>query len=249
MIRPASPSQGLRPAHAVKRLAQVSTLAIAASLGGCAAHLDGYSEVKGYVLTEAAERHPITLAEREVMIDIAVAPHQAGLAPYQHAEVADFARDYKRLGSGRLAVMVPSGSVNESAAARVYDAIRHAIIAENVPAGAILVESYYADREPHPPIRLSYNRQIAQAPDCGDWSEDLGDTRENLPFLNLGCATQANFANQVANPADLLGPRGMGPRASERRDVTWDKYVKGETTVSEKSEEEKAGTVSDVGGQ
>jgi pilus assembly protein CpaD len=46
----------------------------------------------------------------------------------------------------------------------------------------------------------------------------------------------------VANPADLLGPRGMDSRPAERRLVTWDKYIKGETTGAQKSADEKIET-------
>jgi pilus assembly protein CpaD len=52
----------------------------------------------------------------------------------------------------------------------------------------------------------------------------------NLPYPNFGCATQRNFGAQVANPADLLGPRSETARSSERRDQVWSKYVKGAAT-------------------
>ena len=68
---------------------------------------------------------------------------------------------------------------------------------------------------------------------------------QNLPYPNLGCATQSNLAAVVANPRDLLEPRASTPRSSERRDVVWDKYIKGEPTGAEKAEEEKT-TVSEV---
>ena len=52
--------------------------------------------------------------------------------------------------------------------------------------------------------------------------------------------TQHNLAAMVANPADLLGPRTMTPAARERRDIVWDKYVKGEPTAASRSDDEKA---------
>jgi pilus assembly protein CpaD len=48
------------------------------------------------------------------------------------------------------------------------------------------------------------------------------------------------LAVQIANPADLLGPRTMEPAASsERRDEIWNKYVKGESTIAKKDPDEK----------
>jgi len=43
----------------------------------------------------------------------------------------------------------------------------------------------------------------------------------------MGCAGQRNLAGMVANPADLLGPRTMTSRDSNRRDDMYAKYVKG----------------------
>ena len=56
---------------------------------------------------------------------------------------------------------------------------------------------------------------------------------------NLGCANQHNLAAMVANPADLLGPRSETARPSERRDVTWGKYVQGQSTGANKSADER----------
>ncbi len=64
----------------------------------------------------------------------------------------------------------------------------------------------------------------------------------NVPYANLGCATQRNFAMHVANPADLLGPRGMDGRLAERRDEVFDKYLKGDITSAKKSEDERVRT-------
>ena len=70
---------------------------------------------------------------------------------------------------------------------------------------------------------------MAEAPDCGqDWSQNLARNYQNVPYPNFGCATQRNFAVMVANPADLLGPRTMTERSADRRDVAFDKYVRGE---------------------
>jgi len=43
----------------------------------------------------------------------------------------------------------------------------------------------------------------------------------------------------IVNPADLLGPRTMGERYSDRRDTVMDAWSKGKTTGAEKSEDER----------
>ena len=88
-------------------------------------------------------------------------------------------------------------------------------------------------------MRIAFIRYVAHAPECGNWSTNLAREPQNLPYPNFGCATQRNFANQVANPADLVEPRTETDRTSERRDVTWDKYTKGAATGAERGPDEK----------
>ena len=64
-------------------------------------------------------------------------------------------------------------------------------------------------------------------------------TRATCPIRTSAAPTQRNLAAQVANPADLLGPRTMQPGSAERRDTVWNSYVKGESTVAKKDNEEK----------
>ena len=102
--------------------------------------------------------------------------------------------------------------------------------------------AYHAERDSNPPIRISYLRYVAEAPVCGSWPTNLAHEPDNVSYPNFGCATQRNFAAQIANPCDLLQPRSETPRASERRDTVWTKYVKGDTTNTKKSTDEKIST-------
>ena len=72
---------------------------------------------------------------------------------------------------------------------------------------------------PRPPIRLSFVAVTAITGDCGQWPTDLfgPSIRDNTNWENFGCATQQNLAAQIANPADLVGPRGMTPIDAQRR--------------------------------
>ena len=64
------------------------------------------------------------------------------------------------------------------------------------------------------------------------WPSDLGPTydqdyNENREYWNLGCANQRNLAAMVANPADLMQPRGESPSYTPRRTVALEKYRAG----------------------
>ena len=94
-------------------------------------------------------------------------------------------------------------------------------------------------RDAGAPIRLSYLRYVAEGPECGRWTTNLAEDYRNLPYPNFGCAQQRNLAAQIANPADLLGPRTMEPADQERRAVVFDKYRQGKPTGAEKSPDER----------
>ena len=75
---------------------------------------------------------------------------------------------------------------------------------------AVAIEPYHGGRDASAPIRLSYLRYVAEAPECGHWPTNLADDQRNLPYPNFGCAQQHNLAAQIANPADLLGSAHHG---------------------------------------
>ena len=76
------------------------------------------------------------------------------------------------------------------------------------------------------PVRVMYTAMKAQTNKCGRWPDDLAETSENKHYANFGCSYQNNLAAQIANPADLLGPRKMTEVDAEKRSVVIDEYRK-----------------------
>ena len=164
-----------------------------------------------------------------------------GLSPQNRAKVMGFAARFRAsdTGNGRVVVQAPSGAPNEVAGMHAVREIRRLLAEEGISDTNVIVEAYHSNDNPEPPVRLSFLRYVAEGPECGNFSSNLAYQPGNLPYPNFGCTTQRNFAAQVANPADLIEPRAMTARSSERRDVTWNKYVKGEVSSAEKSEDER----------
>lgn len=207
-------------------------------------HDDNRGQVAGWALVDPAQRHPIIVSQQPQTMSLRVPRGSSGLAPQQRAEILAFA-DRSRAsdaGNSRLIIAAPSGSHNEVAAMHAVGEIRTLLSDRGFSEGSILVEAYSQEGGGEPPIKVSYMRYVAEGPECGQWPENLAYSPTNLPHPNLGCATQHNLAAMVANPADLLGPRTQGDRASERRDTVWDKYVKGESSNTDKKEDEKIST-------
>jgi pilus assembly protein CpaD len=207
--------------------ASLATLAMT----GCKT-TDDPARVAGWTLIDSAQRHPILVSQEPTTHLIRMGRGSHGLSSPQRAQLLDFIAHFRATdaGSSRLIVAVPSGGANEVSAMYAVGEIRSMLTDQGFGEASISVEAFDAEGTGEPPIRVSYMRYVAEPPQCGDWSTNLAYDPMNLPYPNLGCANQRNLAVQIANPADLLGPRTETARASDRRDQVWGKYVKGAAT-------------------
>ena len=222
------------------RLLAVSALAV--TLTGCK-HNEGGEQVLGWSMVDPAQRHPIMVTQSPTNLDVEVSRGKPGLAPEQRAAVIDFMRRYKRESTtGKLVVSAPGGAPNEVAAVQAAGIVKGLARSEGIGWNEIQVEPYSAEEgNPQPPLRLSFVRHAAEAPECGRFPANLAEEPRNLPYANFGCSTQRNLAAMVANPQDLLGPRTeQRSRSAERRDVITEKWIKGDSTGSKRDGEEKA---------
>ncbi|MFT3733374.1 MAG: CpaD family pilus assembly protein [Hyphomicrobium sp.] len=197
--------------------------------GGCKSDPTG-PQVAGWTLVDPEQRHPILVSQQPATLNLRISPNSDGLTPSQRARVLEFASrsNASDAGNSRIVISAPSGSANEGSSMQAADEARKLLLSTGYSETTLAVEAYQASGR-DAPLRLSYMRYVAEAPNCGqDWSENLARTYQNTPYPNFGCAGQRNLAVQVANPADLLGPRTMTPRDANRRDDMYKKYVNGE---------------------
>jgi pilus assembly protein CpaD len=220
-------------------------LLAAAALAGCKAHRE--ESVKGWLVADPTARHPIHVGAAPVTIEVPVPNGSYGLTQRQKYEVRAFLREYRRKNEGPLTVEAPSGGSNEVAVMHALGDVRREFTRAGVSRNEVQFDAYSGMGTAAAPIKISYSTYTAHGPDCGDWTDNLARNPKNIPHRNMGCATQRNLAAMVANPRDLIGPRGMTPRDSQRRDAIMDKYVRGEETVAKKADEESA-KVSEVSG-
>ena len=188
------------------------------------------------------------------MIELFIGRNRGGLTPTQRAEVMAFAHTWKREATGGLVVEVPVGTPNARAAADTVPEVRSILLgATGLPPNAVQMLAYHPDNPVKlATIRIKYPKMVAEAGPCGLWPDDLGPSVANTeyfsnkPYWNLGCATQRNLAAMVADPADLVQPRGEGPAYTGRRTVVLDKYRKGESTATVYPQSDQA-KISDLG--
>lgn len=179
-------------------------------------------------------RHPITLSEAEHSLDIPVSAGDSRLTTATADNVRGFAQSYASMSTGIINIQMPSGSPNSATAARMAKQIRSTLTGAGVAPGKIMETRYAASPNGDAaPIRLSYVAVTAMTGQCGQWPEDLSDnTFANKNWYNFGCASQSNLAAQIANPMDLVGPRGMSPIDAERRAVVIETYRGKPSTTS-----------------
>lgn len=233
----------MKPGRSRHRLLALNAVIVSFTALAAAAciHNDQGPMVAGWAITDPAQRHPIMVSKQPATIALRVPRGAYGLSPQQRSQVIAFMdRQARDAGNSRLVIHAPSGASNEADSMQAVSEIRELLRDAGFDDASIMVEAYHDDRSYQPPIRISYSVHTAEAPECGHWGSNLAEDPLNVGTPNLGCATQANFAAMVANPADLLGPRNEAPRASERRDVTWQKYTRGDSTVAKKSADERA---------
>lgn len=240
-ITPAS-AEGLRFMRVTKatfrtsNLRQVflagAALAAAAVLSGCGTK-DRMST--GSIPDDYRTRHPIVLTEVEHTLDIPMSSGDRKLTTGTRDAISGFAQDYLASSSGNVQIMVPHGSPNSGAASHMSQEIRTLLGSKGISAARIVETGYAAAATGDAaPMRLSYVATTAVTSQCGEWPEDMAnDTFKNTNWHNFGCSSQNNLAAQIANPMDLVAPRGMTPIDATRRSTVIGLYREGSDTSSD----------------
>lgn len=228
--------RGLRGAGLV-----LAVCSAAATLAACEALNDKPSFSAGWTLLEPTQRHPIMVQQQPHTMSLRVARGQDGLSPSQRAQLFNFVEKYRATdgGNSKLVISVPAGSPNETASMHAMADIRPMLADRGFNESTVSIEPYAAEGDHQAAIRISYLRFNAEGPECGRWPDNLAESQRNLNYHNFGCAQQKNLAAQIANPADLLGPRTMASGNAARNDVVYEKYTKGSVTAADRSADER----------
>lgn len=223
------------------------------AVGGLAAMLAGCYEhtVEVDYPYSISERHPISIGQGSHTVQVFLGEFRGGLTPSQRADVLAFAQGWRHEATGSIKIDVPSNRRTSRAAAASLREIFSILSASGIPRRAVYVGRYEAPSSALSSIRLNYSKLTAYAGPCGLWPKDLGPGggetyKRNWPYWNFGCATQHNIAAMVANPADLVQPRGTTPAYEARRSVALDNYIKGNDPSGKYTDYEKA-KISDLG--
>lgn len=167
--------------------------------------------------------------------EIRLAPHAAGLSGTQARALAEFHARWTLAEGGVITVAAPTGDQGPGAY-RVGVDSRAFLVSQGAAPDRVRLVGYDPAGTRDAPIIVSFQRYVATAPRCGEWTA-VTSTASNQPHGNLGCAVSANIAAQVANPGDLLAARPMDPADTGRRTTVLGKYRAGEVTSTAKDEQ------------
>lgn len=208
-----------------RNLATVSLIASALAITGCASYQKDHFTV-GSVPSDYRTKHPIVVAQDEMTEDLIVTSKMRNMSLRHRNQVVAFIGRFKKSGAKTIRIILPAGSHNEAAARQVGHDVIALMKEERMSANQISVSRYHAaNHGDAATVRLSFQSTVASVhSECGQWTEDLVRTPENKNYQNFGCATQNNLAEMIANPQDLIGPRGQSEIDAERRGTvieTW----------------------------
>jgi pilus assembly protein CpaD len=226
----------------MKSLSLILALAALAGVSGCA--------TMPPVKRVAAEKPPTVLDAYKPRAfpadaEIQLAVHGQGLSTTQADALGQFASEWDGDQGGVITLRAPDGGPNAGAAFRTAEGARAFLIRQGVPEDQIVISGYDARGLTDPNLLMTYTHYKADIPTCGKTWTNLANTMVNEPNSNFGCAVNANFAAQLANPGDLVRPRTSTPSDAGRRLTVLDLYRKGETTSSATDEASK-GTLSNA---
>lgn len=196
----------------------------AVALSGCASFKQRDAIEVGSVPDDYRTRHPIVIAEKQRVFQVPVSGQSGHMSKAMKSVTLAFLDDYKDNGTGMVRIQAPMGAANSGAASAVASQVADIAKQAGVPQGNIVHENYHPSVEQAAPVRIIYTAMMAQTSECGRWSDDTLSNSENKQYKNFGCSNQANLAAQIADPADLLGPRQQGEVDAANRDAVIDAY-------------------------
>jgi pilus assembly protein CpaD len=210
----------------VKTFGVAAMVAVAALLSACGTARPD-RQTTSSIPDDYRTRHPITIAEVEHNLDVPIGSNEHGLTPATRDLIKGFAQDYAALSKSTVRIAIPMNAPNSAAANGVRNQVRKTLMDAGVPSIRIVQTNYNSpSADASAPVRLSFIAVTAITDECGQWPTDvIGKTvTENKNYENFGCASQQNLAAQIANPTDLVGPRGTTPIDAVNRATVIDTY-------------------------
>ncbi len=191
------------------------------------------------------EAFPITVRETRATLEVPVRTGQYELSFSDERALKAFYIDYLDRGHGPVTIALPAGGSNAQSAVQIASRVRDALHENGMDYRDIDGQAYDARAMTNAPVVAFFRQYETDPVECFQEWGDFNISFDGNNTRNFGCASQANLAAMIADPKDLLGPRPMQPADALRRADILDKYRRGETTATQRSDDETA-TIADA---
>ena len=226
----------MRPST-IALLAGCALLSACASVPGARDPAAAFEGPTNPLARTPTEQYSAGLADAADEIQLA---STGGLSQNQAAALGELVMRWREDGATGPIVVTAAAAGPASGTA---DAVSEALRAYGVPPASVQrAQAAPADAAPAP-VRVGFATLTAVLPDCSTRWGSLTHTSSNEPHAGFGCAVSSNIAAMVANPRDLVQPRGAAAADGDRRADVIDKYRKGQPTASQRGADER-GTLS-----
>lgn len=214
-----------------------------AALGACASYAPT-AVPENYLEGTELSRNEVGVVQRAEFLEVAIPAEASQLSDADRARIRSFVGAYAQSGHGPLVLSLPQATANPQLAVTAVAEARSIAWEKGIQYDEITGEAHGAGATESQPMILAFQAYDAVAPDCASKATlDFSDVSSNNTLPTLGCSVRTNLAAMIADPADLLGDRPLGPSDNARRDIILQKFRRGESTASVRSVQE-SGAVS-----
>ena len=207
-------SGGKERSRIFARILRLGLLLAAVPLAGCGVNRVMPPPDPPY---DPRDRHPVVLAEAQQVLDVFPTVSQGRIDYTTAGRIREFIDRYRRFGRGPVTLLRPVGSPAATHVAATAGSLRDALRAAGLQDNIVVGDYPVTDPQLAAPIRLSFSGVKAKVSGrCGEWPDDLASGGslngwKNETWWNFGCAEQQTLAAQIADPRDLVSPRGETP--------------------------------------
>lgn len=207
----------------------------------CTACFSGKMENSKKEARSYEARHPIQVLTTKQTMEIPLNPDKSALDSHTTAKIRSFIYGYSDKGESNITIHVPETGIKATAARIATKQIIDIVTEAGIEQEHVAIKTYQPQTVESGSIRLSFNKNIAKAPNCRDkWSENLSDAYRNTAWKGLGCATRSNLAAMIARPNDLEEMQPISGGSAERRVTAMDKFVLGQPSAAARDASEMA---------
>lgn len=209
-----------------------------AALGACASNAPS-AVPNAYLQGTPLDQHEIGVVKRTEFLEIAIDAQSSELSGGDRSRIREFVGGYARRGHGPLVLSIPQASSNPQLAVSAAAEARTIAWEMGVEYSEISGTAHGAGSPVSEPLILAYQVYDALPPDCAQKSRvDFSNIDSNNTLPTLGCSVRTNLAAIIVDPADLLGQRALDGSDLMRREVILEKFREGQSTASERSDQE-----------